>query len=434
MKKIITSEIVVAYSLCPRKAFLLLEGKEKGKPHEYVEILEEQRKQNRNDYLDTLCEKDMAVAFTEENMKNRSDVLIKAIIKYDDLQAHCDALTKIETSSSLGRFSYEPTVVIGTNKVTKEDKLKLSFVGSVIGAVQGRLPASGAVIAMEGRRQRVKLESHYKTITPAIETLRGWITSSSLQRPSLILNKHCPYCLFKGKCEEEAREKDHLSLLRGISAKEVEKHNERGIFTVTQLAYTYRPRRQKKSEGKIVSKYYHSLKALAIRDQKTYIVNKPDIPSCDTRIFLDVEGDPDRDLYYLIGMIICHKNTFKKHSFWADKEEDEEKIWNQFIEVTKEYTNFALYHYGSYETRFMERLLKKYTTEEQSCIKGISQASVNILSLIYSNIYFPTYTNSLKDVATYLGYSWSEEDASGIKSLVWRSQWGKGNMREKNRN
>jgi hypothetical protein len=35
----ITSEIVVAYAQCPRKAYLLLYSPEQGEPHEYVRML-----------------------------------------------------------------------------------------------------------------------------------------------------------------------------------------------------------------------------------------------------------------------------------------------------------------------------------------------------------------------------------------------------------
>ncbi len=49
--------------------------------------------------------------------------------------------------------------------------------------------------------------------------------------------------------------------------------------------------------------------------------------------------------------------------------------------------------------------------------------AVNVLSVIYGQIYFPTYSNSLKDIAPYLGFQWSESDASGLNSLSWRAEW-----------
>ncbi len=396
---------------------------EKGKPHEYVEILDIQKKQNRNDYLNFQSTKNTGIPFSVESMRGKSDLLLRATLKSDDLHAYCDALNKVKTSCSLGRFSYEPALVIGTQKVTRKEKNQLNFIGLVLDKIQGRLPASGSIISMGGKRHRVKLENHYKAIIPAIQTLRDWINHPHRELPPAILNKNCPFCPFKVDCEKEAREKDHLSLLRGISQTEIEKHNERGIFTVTQLSYTYRPRRQRESKSKIATKFYYSLKALAIRDKKVYIVQKPQLEQLETAIFLDVEGDPDRDLYYLIGVIVHHKKVITKYSFWANTEEDEVEIWNQFIKLIDRYKGFKIFHYGNYEIIFIKRMMKKYGIENQDCIDYILQNSINVLSLIYSNIYFPIYSNSIKDIATYLGYSWTDKDASGIKSLVWRKKW-----------
>ena len=57
--------------------------------------------------------------------------------------------------------------------------------------------------------------------------------------------------------------------------------------------------------------------------------------------------------------------------------------------------------------------------------KIITENSVNILSIIYATVYFPTYSNSLKDIGKYLGYRWQDEKASGIQSLIWRHHFEK---------
>ncbi len=49
--------------------------------------------------------------------------------------------------------------------------------------------------------------------------------------------------------------------------------------------------------------------------------------------------------------------------------------------------------------------------------------SLNVLSLIYSHVYFPVYANDLKSVAGCLGFRWSAPDASGLQSIVWRHTW-----------
>ena len=48
---------------------------------------------------------------------------------------------------------------------------------------------------------------------------------------------------------------------------------------------------------------------------------------------------------------------------------------------------------------------------------------VNVLSLVHAHGYFPCYSNGLKDVARCLGFSWTDPEASGLLSIVWRARW-----------
>ena len=94
-----------------------------------------------------------------------------------------------------------------------------------------------------------------------------------------------------------------------MSAKERQKLRSKGIFTVTQLSYTFRPRRRPKRLRDKREKYHHSLKALAIREKKIHIVGSPELKIEGTPVYLDVEGLPDRDFYYLIGVRIGNGAT-----------------------------------------------------------------------------------------------------------------------------
>src|SRR5437870_4516827 len=63
-------------------------------------------------------------------------------------------------------------------------------------------------------------------------------------------------------------------------------------------------------------------------------------------------------------------------------------------------------------------------------IELIIQRSFNILNLFRSNVYPPTYTNSLKEIANFLEFRWSNKMASGIQSIVWRKRWERTNDNE----
>jgi hypothetical protein len=45
------------------------------------------------------------------------------------------------------------------------------------------------------------------------------------------------------------------------------------------------------------------------------------------------------------------------------------------------------------------------------------------IRLIYGKVYFPVRSNTLKDLGTFVGASWTAADASGLQSLVWRYRW-----------
>jgi transposase-like protein len=83
-----------------------------------------------------------------------------------------------------------------------------------------------------------------------------------------------------------------------------------------------------------------------------------------------------------------------------------------------------LIHYGSLETTFLKRMCTRYgdPPEGSSAARAVT-SSVNLLSVIFAQVYFPGFSNGLKDAAKHLGFTWSDPDASGLQSIVWRSQW-----------
>jgi len=56
MKRTITSKILVSYSQCPRKAYLLLCTNQRGTPNEYMSILQQQKQALQRDYIKELQE------------------------------------------------------------------------------------------------------------------------------------------------------------------------------------------------------------------------------------------------------------------------------------------------------------------------------------------------------------------------------------------
>jgi predicted RecB family nuclease len=134
---------------------------------------------------------------------------------------------------------------------------------------------------------------------------------------------------------------------------------------------------------------------------------------------LDIESVPDQDLHYLHGLLVCQGETATYYPLWADKADDENITWKAFCDKVNQYPDAPIYHYGSYESRTIVKLAKKYAINTDDLTKRL----VNIHKQIYGKVYFPVYSNRLKDVAGFLGAAWIQPNASGLQSIVWRYKW-----------
>ena len=145
----------------------------------------------------------------------------------------------------------------------------------------------------------------------------------------------------------------------------------------------------------------------------------PEITRHPIELFLDIEGIPDQDFYYLIGILVHDNNNERMYSFWADTLNEEKTIWIKLLEIFDRYPEAPIYHYGNYETKSINKLSKKYQTN----FEGIKQRLINVNSFIFDKLYFPIRSNRLKDLGKFVGATWSMTEPSGIQSLVWRYKW-----------
>jgi predicted RecB family nuclease len=318
---------------------------------------------------------------------------------------------------------FMPIRFVFFNKLGKDDRLLLAFDALLLSAALGRECTTGKIIHGDDHATlKVKTSALAGEVRKRLEKIAALLSNSAA--PDLVLNRHCAECEFQARCRKLAVEKDDLSILARMSEKERKKLRIKGIFTVTQLSYTFRPRRRPKSLRDKREKYHHSLKALAIREKKIHIVGTPQLKIEGTPVYLDVEGLPDRDFYYLIGVRIGTGESAIQHSLWGDTVEDEGKIWREFLGVLETLEKPVLIHYGGYETTFFNRMCERFGEPPEGTLAARAiHAGVNLLSAIFAQVYFPTFSNGLKEIAGHLGFRWSDSTATGIKTVVWRQAW-----------
>jgi hypothetical protein len=122
-------------------------------------------------------------------------------------------------------------------------------------------------------------------------------------------------------------------------------------------------------------------------------------------------------------MIVLEGGSERRESLWADSLNDADRVMKDFLERLARLGNYIMYHYGNFEVRALREFDKRTGNKFTQEIATVIEKSFNILSLFSTHVYPPTYTNELKDIASFLGFRWSDEGMSGPKSIVLRENW-----------
>jgi predicted RecB family nuclease len=421
----ITQDVIESYLNCKYKGHLKLAGQD-GTRSDYELLLSEswgEIRQRATDkilirYPQAAVERDLII--TLATLKRGAAFLLNATLKDEHVSLVLDGLMRVPGASKLGDFHYLPVLFFEGRKIRKQQRAILDVYALLLCRIQGRAPGSGIIWhGKDCRSTRVRLNRDPRTAEHLLEDLDRMPSAEA--PPRLVLNEHCAVCEFHQRCHQHAMQEDNISLLRGMKEKEIKGYARKGIVTVTQLAHTFRPRRKGKRAPPRANRHSHALQALAIRDKRVYVFGTPQFPASTVRVYLDVEGNPEEGFEYLVGLIVAAGDQEQCYSFWADDRDQEGDIFEQFLAVVGRYDDYLIFAYGSYERAFLKRMRKR--AKKKATVDRVLKSLVNVLSLVYAHVYFPTYSNSLKEVGACLGCSWSDPDASGLQSLVWRKRW-----------
>jgi predicted RecB family nuclease len=279
---IVTSYLFDAYLKCATKCWLRSRD-ESGAGNNYADWV----KTRTGSYgstgikllMDGVVQNDRVVEpSSAENLKTaalRSAANI--VVQAQNLQSHIHSVDRALSEDGDKPVEFVPIRFVANNKLTKNDKLLLAYDTLALSEALGKEVDIGKIIygdggtALKVRTSALKIEAR-----KVIEKISTLVSKNS--PPDLILNRHCAECEFQVQCRQKAVEADDLSLLSGLTDMERSRHRSKGIFTVTQLSYTFRPRKTSKRAKNPAKPHYFALQALAIRENTVYIHGSPRLP------------------------------------------------------------------------------------------------------------------------------------------------------------
>ena len=357
---LITDDIFHAFLQCETKAHLKLTGAV-GDQRAFSEwerhLVEDYKRQCyrqwRADFGEAECL--VGVALPQDLDNSRCRLVMDCRVRTQEMQAHLHAVERVASPGKPNHSPYMPIRCVPREKITTQDKLLLAFDALVLWTVSGEAPRFGKII--HGRKQataKVELAGWMDMAQTIVSKIAA--QQANPTPPPLILNQHCAACEFKARCRQIALEKDESEPACEHDRKGTPAAACQGIFSVTQLSYTFRARRKPKRFAAKPDKYSHALRALALREGKIHIAGRPELHIHGNPVYLDVEGVPDRDFYYLIGLRIKSGDAYVHYAFWANELSEEQEIWAAFLQTLAKIDNPQLIHYGSYETTFLKRM------------------------------------------------------------------------------
>lgn len=336
-------------------------------------------------------------------------------------------LIKQPGSSIFGDWEYEPVSIKLGRRPKPEYKLVAAFQAKLLSLIQGTSLINPRLILKSRNEYQVNLNLWVSRMEEVLTSVLAMLISR--QEPDVFISRQrCNLCQWQGFCYDIAQEQNHLSLLPGVTPSRYEVLKKLGLTSLEKLAHSDHFSLAKEL-GKEIT-FDLKKQALATLNQQPLLKSTParsilqTVPTTTREIYFDIEAEPERNLDYLLGVLIVdyQKQTETFYPLVAETPEQEKEIWEQFLELVFLDPNAPIFHYSKYEAETIRRLAQLYQTsktQEQLLQKRL----VDLHDRVTRYLILPTENYSLKTIAQWLGFQWREAGVSGEQCVCWYDQW-----------
>lgn len=443
---LINAELLLQYQRCKRRSFLDIHSKKTWvKPsNDLLYKLQQDKITHQKSVLSKFDYKYpqyprknlyLAQKATVELMRQGVEYIHRGVIIADytsnsTLISYPHLLIKQTGKSQFGSWHYAPVGIELGRRPKQEYQVVVAFHAYILMKLQQSEVNSGWLI-LKGK------EGYYPVDLgkwiPQMEAILVEFINSLQQNeaPEIFISKQrCNFCHWYSECYTIAKSQQHLSLLPGITPPRYTQLQELSITTLQTLAdanpsilrnlvgFDYQ------SATKLIVQAKSTIKCLPI----LLSFNYEKITSLELyhtiELYFDIEAQPDLNLNYLLGILVVDKqnHTEKFYSFFAEAPEDEESVWQKFLDLVWQYPQAPIYHFCVYECDTIKRLSKIYKTPQEHVYPVLNRL-VDIYEYLIQNVTLPVESYALKAVARWLGFKWRNPEASGATCIYWYDQW-----------
>lgn len=313
-------------------------------------------------------------AETLAHMRAGVDVIHQAAVYDGTWHGYADFLIRVETPSDLGAWSYEVVDAKLARSAKPRALIQVCLYSDLLQEMQGLRPRRLHLYL--GRKVQPMESFEFAHFAALYRDLRRRFDRHVAARPTALAAgpdpvPFCSICAWRGRCDEERREVDHLSGVAGLARRHLDPLRTSGTKTMAALAEraldqvpealgntTYRKVREQarvQVEGRTAGEPRYELLP---PEEGRGLQNLPEPDPADW--FFDFEGAPyalEDGLEYLWG-------TWSADGFdgrWAFSRAQERAALEDFLTRAvarlEEAEGFHVYHFGQYEPSALKRLV-----------------------------------------------------------------------------
>jgi uncharacterized protein len=411
---------------CPRKVYLNFHGDpEKKLP--FSEFMQEKMEEGR-EFEDKIASKlkfkhpnnnlpyEEQFKQTMKFMKDGESLIYQGMLMDENFLGIPDFLEKVEGKSNLGDYYYQICDVKTGLSPKLEYIMQIIFYSYVLGKMQGFMPPKTYLILGDESRIEINVQEKINKFSEIFQRIKEIAAGA---KEDIYIASVCKECVWRNVCFEEAEKEKHISLIYNLPREKIATLKNLGIknlkdtskMDIEELSKVKGLTKESLNRWKLQAESLLKHKSIKLQDHK-FPKEKP--------IYFDIEDIEieGKKIIYLFGLIADKKYI----SFLAKNPKDAKKIWLKFLDYFKDKEDFKLYTYSEHERASLKKLYQEFGGDE-FLYKKITENLIDLLKIVKQAQIFPIYSYSIKDVAKFLGFQWTAEDAGGAQSMVWYEKW-----------
>lgn len=448
----IFEDLLLNFQRCDRRAFLDVYGDRthRDPPSDYLQKLQQDSMIHQQAVLSDWPA--VIPAYPKRNWKAGAQATlelmqqgVERIYRGVLISAHSDETVLVSRPKLLirqpgrsifGDYHYM-TVDIKLGKRAKSDyQIIAAYHTYVLATVQDAWPEDSLLIL---RHQNIYKVDLFEQVPKMLQILDDCIhIIHHRKEPEVFIARNrCDLCHWFNHCYAQAKTKNHLSLLPGVTPNRYAHLETLDLTSVERLSGAS-PEVLQDLPGfgthvaqKLVrqAKSTHTqIPLLTLHGEELLHHGQPSIerllPTAPVELYFDIEAAPERELIYLHGVMAVDQinNTHTFHGLLADHPDAEQRIWEEFLTLAERYPTAPIFHFCPYEYQTAKKLASSFDTPIER-VEALLERFIDVHDCVIKTMTLPIESYALKAIARWAGFEWRDEGANGAQSIYWYDQW-----------